>query len=258
MIVIRRDALKIVAGCIAAASTSTRSLAGQIDGAPRVTKQLPSFELQGTPVSIASLTNDIAGYSIVESGSAIFAVWLKCMDGHARFMCADQREPLPMFEVFTLALATREELEARWIDWKPPKLPDNMPEPFRTLATTRPVAPAAPAEFEPWPFTQWQTQVLRRAEFIVEDVPVGGTVGNNPNMQSAALPTSVPPEASASCEVAAGILFTDTKGRRLLIGVDWMPGKIIITDAPAKIDEYLRPCETVELNAYLERLSRFA
>jgi hypothetical protein len=256
MMVVRREVLSMLAGGVAAVAVNTRSLAASINGARSVTKQLPSFELQGTPTSLASLRTDVAAYSMVRGGSATFAVWLKCKDGRVLFMGVDQREPLPMFEVFTLAIATMDELKARWRDWKPPTLPDDMPEPFRTFVTARPAAPTAPADFEPWPFDQWQTQVLRRAEFIVEDVPIGGAFGNNPNMQSAARPMSVPPEASASCEVAAGVLFTGANGKRLLIGVDWMPENMVVTDTPAKIDQYLQPCERVELTTYLERLSK--
>lgn len=216
--------------------------------------RLPSFELQGTPASLPSLGEDIAGYSLVRSGSATFAVWLKGKDGLVRYMSVDQKELLPMFEVFTLAIATMEELEGRVRDWEPPKLSDDIPEPFRTLAVTRPVVPTAPTDFEPWPLERWQTHVLRRTEFIVEGVPVGGTVGHNPNMQSAALPMSVPPDATASCEVAAGVLFTGSNGTKLLMGVDWMPENMVVTEAATEIDEYLEPCEKVELAAYLERL----
>lgn len=57
----------------------------------------------------------------------------------------------------------------------------------------------------------------------------------------------VPPEASATCEVAAGILFfTGRNGNRLLMGVDWLPQNMVVTAAPAKIDEYLPPYERFE------------
>ena len=42
------------------------------------------------------------------------------------------------------------------------------------------------------------------------------------------------------------------------MGVDWMSENMVITGAPAKIDDYLQPCEKVELTAYLERLSKNA
>lgn len=231
-------------------------VAARVNGAPpKVTKQLPSFELQSTLASMAVLGGGIAGYSVVRGGSATYAVWLKSNDGRVRFMGVYQRELLPMFEVFTLSIATMEELEVQCRNWTPPKLPEDMPELFRTLASTRPAAPVAPFDFDPWPFKQWHTQVLRRAEFIIEDVPVGGIVGNNPNMQSAVRPMSVPPEASACCEVAVGVLFTGENGKRLLMGVDWMPENMVVTEATAKIEEYLKSCETLELAAYLERLS---
>lgn len=258
MVVVRRAVLRVLVGGFVAAAVSARSLSATTKGAPSVTKLLPSFELQGGLEPLASLGADIAAYSVVQGGSTTYAVWLKSKDGRIRFLGVDRREPLPMFEVFTLAIATLEELEARWRDWSPPTLPHEIPEPFRTMAMTRPSAPAAPTNFEPWPFDHWQTQVLRRAEFIVENVPVDGTVGSSPNIQSAARPTRVPSEASAGCEVAAGLLFTGANSNRLLIGVDWMPECIVVTDEAAKIEEYLRPCEKVELTPYLKGLSKLA
>ena len=256
MNLLRREALQILVGGVAATAVCARSTARPIEGAARVTKQLPPFDLQGTPASLASLGGDIASYSVVRAGPSTFAVWLKSKDGSLRYVGIDEREPVPMFEVFTLAIATMDELEARWRDWKPPKLSDDTPEPFRTLATTRPAAPTPPAELEPWPFDRWRTQVLCRAEFIVDDVHIGPTFGNNPKLQSAARPSSVPPEASASCAVAAGILFTGASGHRLLMGVDWMPENMLVTDAAAKIDEYLQACEAIDLMAYMDRLSK--
>jgi hypothetical protein len=63
----------------------------------------------------------------------------------------------------------------------------------------------------------------------------------------------VPSEAAASVEVAVGLLFVGPNGKRLLMGVDWMPLNMIVTDVVAEIDEYLAPCEAIDLNAYLER-----
>lgn len=251
----RRHALNLLLG-VGAVVAFGRSAAAVVGATPRMTKRMPSFELQGTKTSLESLAH-ISGYKVEGGGGRTAAVWLKGDDGQIRLLSVDQRDALPMFEVFTLAVATMGELEARWREWKPPTaVPEGVPEWMRALMLTRPTMPTPPTDFIAWPFAHWRTQVLRRAEFIVEDVAVGKTVGDNPNMQSAAPPMSVPKEASASCEVAAGVLFSDASGKRLLMGVDWMPLNMVVLDEAAKIDDYLKPCEAVELAAYLERVDR--
>ena len=253
--IVRRDALRMVGGSIIAAAVGARSLDAPTRGKSKMTKLLPPFELQGTSASIASLAGDIAGFSVVRSGSSSFAVWFKGKDDQVRLISVEQRDALPMFEVFTLSVATPDEMLERWKDWKAPLVPDEVPEPFRSIMTTRPTAPNPPKDFDVWPFAQWRTEVLRRAEFIIEGVSAASTVGNNPNMQSAVRPTSVPPEASASCEVAVGFLFTGASGERLLVGVDEMPMWMTIIQSAAEIDEYLKPCEVVDLPSYLRRVS---
>ena len=89
------------------------------------------------------------------------------------------------------------ELHERREEWQPPPLPEGIPENFRLLLTTRPPPPAAPTDFEPWPFRTWRTEVLRRAEFITEGTDAGPTFGNDPAMQAAARPGFVPGAASA-------------------------------------------------------------
>lgn len=252
MVIHRRDALMIIGGSLIAAAAVARPLAASPGGAAGVTKQFPSFELQGSPAALAGLAESIAGYSVVRGGDAAFAVWLKRLDGSALYVGVDQRDVLPMFEVFALWVATPDDLAELARGWEAPTIADDVSEPFRTAIMTPP-APMPPEQFDPWPLAQWRTEVLRRAEFIVEDGPVEGALGTHPNTQSAAPPKSVPVEASASCEVAVGLLFTGATGNRLLIGVDWMPERMTITDIAAEIDEYLKPCEAVEFSSYLER-----
>lgn len=217
------------------------------------TKRLPPFELQGTPAVLTSLAQNVAEYSVQRLDKSVFAVWLRGRGGQVRFVSVDQRDALPMFEVFTLGILTLAELQTRWRQWKAPSLPDDMPEPLRTLMTTKPTMPMPPLVFEAWPFESWQTQVLRRAEYIIENVSDVPTVGENPNLQSAARPMTVPSKASASCDVAVGLLFTGPHGKRLLMGVDWMPLHMVVSDIKTEIDEYLVPCEMIDLGAYLER-----
>ena len=217
------------------------------------TKHLPPFELQGTHSALVGLAVDVTEYSVQRMGKSVSAVWLRGRDGQVRFVSVDQRDALPMFEVFTLGIFTLDELQARWRKWKAPVLPDDMPEQLRGLMTTKPPMPTPPQAFQAWPFDSWRTQVLRRAEFVVENVSDVSTVGQNPNMQSATRPKSVPSEASASCEVAVGLLFIGNNSQRLLLAVDWMPLNMIVTDNDAEIDEYLAPCEAIDLNAYLGR-----
>ena len=219
------------------------------------TKRLPSFEIQGARDSLSSLANDVTGYAVERIGKAPHAVWLRSRDGQAKLIGVDQRDALPMFEVFTLHIATLNELQDRQRDWKAPPVPTEVPARLRVLMTTNLPMPVAPTTFEAWPFKSWRTQVLRRAEFIIKNAPVEGAFGEHPNMQSAARPMMVPSEASASCEVAVGLLFTGPDGRRLLMGVDWMPMNMVVTDQSKEIDEYIAPCEAVDLAAYLDRRS---
>jgi hypothetical protein len=257
MVLVRRDVLGVLFGVIASAALGTRTSAPTTRGTATVTKELPPFELQGTHVSLASLAANLVGYTVVR-GAKPLMVWLRSSDGTARLLGVDQRDVLPMFEVFTLNVATADELEERMRDWQPPAQTDDLPEPLRRLMSVRPTAPLPPAEFDPWPFSEWRTQVLRRAEFIIEDPGVEGTFGNNPNVQSASRPNSVPSEATASCEVAAGVLFTSPDGRRLLIGVDWLPMNLVVSETAVEIDAYLEPCDAVDLTAYLGQLSDLA
>ena len=109
-----------------------------------------------------------------------------------------------------------------------------------------------PVDFEPWPFASWRTEVLRRAEYIDWGVEAGPILGDHPNFQSAARPGQVPAEASAWCEVAAGLLFTGDDGRRLLIAVDWSPMNLVVTEDAAPIETFLATCERVEMDDYLQ------
>lgn len=241
------------------ASSTAVTLAGARASAVRPkedlqVKILPPFELQGTSESLASLGTEISGYSIVPVGGSIFGVWLRGEDGQARLVSVDQRDALPMFEVFTLNIASPKEIEERLQGWQAPSIPEDAPALLRTIMTTRPTAPVAPSVLDRWPFPVLRTEVLRRTEFIIEDVQAGRTFGNNPNMQSAVRPGDVPKDASATCEVAAGLLFTGQGDRRLLMGVDWSPLHMIVTEVASEIEQYLNSCEIIELSAYLEHL----
>ena len=215
------------------------------------TKLLPPFDLQGSRDALANLAGDVPGYAVELFGTGASAVWFRSGDGQLTSVRVDGRDALPMFEVFTLHVATLSELEDRWKDWKAPSLPEDVPETLRAFMTTKPPRPAPPANLDAWPFPTWQTEVLRRAEFIIDNVPVAGTFGENPNMQSAARPAAVPAEASACCEVTVGLLFTGSDGGRLLIGVDWMPFNLVVTDQIDLIEEYLTQCVAIDLDTYL-------
>lgn len=184
-------------------------------------------------------------------GDSASNVWLRTSDGAIWLIGVDQRDLRPMFEVFTLGMLSLSDLHERWERWEPPVVPEGAPEGFRHLLTTRPAAPVAPRDFEPWPLQSWRTDVVRRAEFIVEGGDVGPTFGNNPNTQSAARPGAVPPSADAFCEVAAGVLFSG-EGRRLLLAVDWMPMNMLVVQDAAEISAFLAECELVGMADYLD------
>lgn len=217
--------------------------------------RFPAFELQASRDALAALGNGITGFKTETIGSRVQSLWLRDVERRVWMIAVDQRDVRPMFEVFTLGMQSLKALRKRWSEWTPPAIPVDMPAAFQQMMATRPAEPVAPDDFQPWPFTPRQRiDVLRRSEFIVEDVDVIGAFGDHPNAQSAARPRSVPKEASASCEVAAGILFSGDQDQRLLVAVDWMPMNMIFTRENARIDEYTASCERVSLAAYLVRL----
>lgn len=217
-------------------------------------KVFAPFELQADRAALGTLAAGLAGYAVERAHEYVTAIWLQGHDGRVWSVLTETRDLQFKFEVFTLAVQSLEALQARVAAWTPPKLPNDMPANFRQLFSARPPVPTAPSHFKPWPFAQWRCDVLRRVEFIIEDVAVGETFGSSPNLQSADAPGAVPPEASATCEVAAGILFTARDGERLLAGVDWTPSRIIWTGDATQIDAYAKSCEAVSLDAYIRRI----
>jgi len=216
--------------------------------------RFPPFEIQAARPTLLALENAIAGYVVEQAGKGASLVWLRSHAGQIWGIGVDQRDLESKFEVFTLAIETLEAMQARAAAWAPPQLPPDMPENFRRLMSTRPELPKPSAEFQPWPFASWRVEVLRRAECIIDNVDAGPTFGNNPSMQAPSQPGQVPPEASAYCETAVALLFTEGNSKRLLVGVDWMPFNMIVTQDVHEIDEYLSSCERVPLKDYASRL----
>jgi hypothetical protein len=212
--------------------------------------EFPSFELQASASALQQLTSSISGWRVDRLGKNVSSIWLRTSDGATWLVAVDQRDVRPMFEVFTLGMLSMSELQERWKRWAPPPLPKGLPDALLKLMATRPPAPVAPTDFEPWPLRKWRTEVVRRAEFIAEGEDVGPTVGNNPNSQSATRPRAVPPHASAFCEVAAGVLFT-SEGRSLLLAVDWMPLNMLVLQDSAEISAFIADCELVDMDDYL-------
>jgi hypothetical protein len=251
----RRDLLLLLMGAFAHAALAQ----GQTRQRPRrepsnrMPIEYPPFELQASIGALRQLASGIAEWRVEPLGNSVFNVWLKSADGAVWLVGVDQHDVRPMFEVFTLSMRSMAELRELWDRWRPPALPADAPEDLRRLVRTRPPPPAPPSNLEPWPFASWRTQVVRRAEFIVEGVDAGPTFGNNPNMQSAARPGAVPGDAAASCEVDAGILFTGDRDRRLLLAVDWMPMQMSVIEDAAQIEAFLAACELIGMDAYLRR-----
>jgi len=210
----------------------------------------PPLELQASTSALQQLTKDIRGWRVERIGMNVSNIWLRTVDGATWLLGVHQRDLLPLFEVFTLSLLSMTELQERWENWTPPSLTKGVPEPLRKLMTTRPPAPVTPTDFEPWPLRTWRTEVVRRAEFIVEGAEVRSTIGNNPNSQAATRPGAVPTGASAFCEVAAGILFTG-EDRSLLLAVDWLPMNMLVLQDGAEIHAFNTDCELVGMDEYV-------
>lgn len=232
-----------------------RTLTGSREpkGGKNMSVEFPPFELRASPLALQHLTSGLCGWRVERMGSSASSVWLRASDGTNWLMGVNQRDVRPMFEVFTLGMLSMGELHERWKRWEAPALPKEVPEGFRQLLTTRPPMPAAPTDFDQWPFSSWRTEVVRRAEFIVEGGDAGPTFGDNPNVQSAARPRAVPPDANAFCEVAVGVLFT-SEDRKLLLAADWMPMHMLILEDAAEIDAFIADCEMVSMADYLHDL----
>jgi hypothetical protein len=213
-------------------------------------RRFPPFELEASPTTFAAL-HRLSGVAL---GGRPGTTWLRDLDGKAYPIHVTQRDLEFKFEVFSLAIPTMAALAERVALWVAPDLPADLPDIVRHAMVRRPELPIAPSDFEPWPFEKWTVEVLRRAEFIVEDVEVHGALGEAPIMQSAAPPGEVPAEASASCEVAVGLLFTGEDGSQLLIGADWFPFDTIVTRDAAQIEAFRQLCESVRLEEYIDRI----
>ena len=200
---------------------------------PRV---LSSFELQADRAALAALAGEFTGFAVEDGGGHTAAVWLQGRDGRIWSVGAAGLDLEDRFEVFALEVLSLEALQARY-------------------AARGPQVPTPPDRFHPWSSGRWRCDVLRRAEFSLEDTEVSETFGAGPTVvQRAARPGAVPPEAIAACEVAVGLLFTSADGGRWLAAVDDMPYDIIWTQDAALINAYAATCKVAALDVYVRRI----
>ena len=197
---------------------------------------------------LSILVSGLAGWAAVGAGRSTGLVWLRDTAARTYVVGADGHDLEFKFEVFSLSLETLDAMRARWARWAPPPIPSDVPEPFRRLLAMRPPAPTPPARFEPWPFRSWRVDQVRRLEYImpVSAVP---TIGRDPVGSGAAPGGRLPDGATASCDVAAGLLFTGQGGERLLIAADAMPFDLVVSRTPGTIDAFLADCRVGPLTA---------
>lgn len=249
----RRDALKAIAGATAiAAALPTTAISQRL---PKI-RQFPPFELQASAADLSSLRAGLQGYATEGVGPSASTVWIKTANDTMLAVGVDSRDLEFKFEVFTLALETEQALAHRVLTAPPVKLPDDAPEMMKQWASMPRVAPKPPADFKPWPFDAWRVEVLRRAEYIIGDLqPPPDTFGNDAVVQHPGRPGEVPPEAWAACEVAVGLLFSGSGGKRLMVAVDWMPFNLIVTQDEPAIVEFIGSCATIDVEEYVKRLA---
>lgn len=255
----RRDVIGGLGACAAVGASAIPMRAFADSGDERhkrsVTRQFAAFELQASATDLLSLRGGLAGFASVGAGPRTDMLWLKGSAGQIWAIGVDSRDLEFKFEVFTLAMEMQAALAHRAETAPPVQLPADAPEWMRQWAAQPRVAPMPPETFEPWPLRSWRVDVLRRAEWVIGDLqPPPPTIGDNPVAQNASKPGEVPPEAWATCDVAVGLLFTGADHQRFLIGVDWMPLNMVVTQNTAMIDQYVATCEVVELNAYVQRI----
>lgn len=254
----RRQVLRWFAGGLGGAAVSTMPFFGAKAGnrASKEQKVYPPIALHLDDAAVRMLSNGLRGMVVERSHRAIAGVWLQDDKGAVWSAMATGATPQRMFEIWSLTVEKLESLQTRMANWTPPQLPEGIPESIRKLLSATPAVPTQPSQFEPWPFDRWECGVARRVEFIVADVDVGPTFGNEPNIQSVTKPGSVPREASAVCEAVAGLLFTSNDGRRLLCAVDPKPGDLVWTQDAGEIDAYLASCEVEALTDHVRRTDR--
>lgn len=254
----RRDFVSLGVGATLAGSAYMRAAAQQVvpikERKQAMPQRFPAVELQAARPALLALEQGIDGYATVGGGQMISLVWVRT-PGQIWAIGVDQRDLQFKFEVFPLAIETFEAVQARVAAWKPPTLPADIPETLRHLTSMRPEPVKPPTDFRSWPLSSWRVEVLRRAEYIIDSIDPGPTFGDNPSAQGAAQPGHVPATASASCEVAVALLFVGDGGKRLLIGADWMPLNMIVTEDAHEIDQYLGPCDRVSASDYVAKLS---
>jgi hypothetical protein len=181
-------------------------------------------------------------------------VWVKDNVGTNWAIGVHQRDLEFKFEVFSLTIENEAALKAR-IETGSSIAPPSDAQAFLAQAAIAPrVAPVAPEDFQPLPFKLSQVYVLRRAEFILSDVDLEATLGENPVLQTAAMPKAVPSNVEAYCIVSVGLLMTGLEGQRLLVGVDWFPFDLIMSTDSDFTDSYTAACEMIDINAYAEML----
>ncbi|WP_353230973.1 hypothetical protein [Novosphingobium sp.] len=207
-------------------------------------------------VGIASIVPMLNRYQPDHAGPRAELVWIKDSAGTAWAITANQRDLEFKFEVFSLSIENEAALKTRIETGNPLPLPDDAPDWLRTIAAVPRMAPVPPADLQPPPFQICRTDVLRRAEFIMSDVHIEEALGENPNLQTAAVPENVPSNADACCIVSVALLFTGLEGQRLLVGVDWFPLNLIMTAHPDAIDDYTADCEMIEICEYAEMLHK--
>lgn len=203
--------------------------------------EYPPFQLQADSEALRAIANGIAGIKVEDSG----CVWLRDTDSRCWLISIHSRDLCFKFEVFALAITGIGELQANWRNWKPPLVPPELPEPLRSLMSARPREPTPPLAFDDWPFAIRHVDVLRRVEWIAS-LDTGPTAGDNPNVQSATRSGRIPPAATATCEVAVGLLFNGQQDERLLIAAGWMPMELIVTREADRIDAFLADCDPID------------
>ncbi|MGQ3049486.1 MAG: hypothetical protein ACT6Q8_22715 [Niveispirillum sp.] len=209
--------------------------------------EYPAYELQAEIEALRAIANGLTGMKVELANH----VWLGDNAGRSWLVTVQPRDLCFKFEVFSLAISSIEQLQARWREWKPPVLPTGIPEPLRSQMSVRPPEPTAPLGFDNWPFVTRQVEVLRRVEWIADLADAYPASGDNPNVQSATRAGQIPASATATCEVAVGLLFNGTQDERLLIAADWMPMNLIFTREADKIDAFLVDCNRIELRTYM-------
>jgi hypothetical protein len=194
----------------------------------------PPQRIKASDEDLRSLGHGLVGYGLIEHEGKVWSVWLLRRNRPPLMVVSDSRDIVFKFEVFTLALRTPEEVLSTASENRS-RMADILSK-LNNLGMTAPPLEGLPErlrpeEIRPWPFAQWQVEVLWERDWTIPVEKVSGDWWSNPDTAFGAVPVG----ADHACLVVKGLLFTDANGSQLLVSQGEMPLDLLVTQDPETI-----------------------